>query len=86
MEENKNLASQLDEVGERRRNMTEERENKRKRILKNVAIGVGVAVGIGAGIAGCDYVMDLINVVPPQPIPVGGAMGQWEEVPMQRTA
>jgi hypothetical protein len=88
MEDNKNSMNQLDEKLDektnRHREMTQERIMKRKRILKGVAIGAGIAIGVGAGVAGCSYVMELMNnyTVPTAPIPVGGAMGQWEEVPM----
>jgi len=88
MEEKNEPVDKLDEAGRRHREMTQERIIKRKRILKGVAIGAGVAIGVGAGVAGCNYVMDLMNNYTgplPETFPItpGGAMGQWEEVPMQ---
>ena len=88
MEENKNNMDKLDEEISRHREMTEKRKNKRKKILKYVAIGVVVAAGAGAGLVGCNYIMVLLNDAAANPMPppmiMGGAMGQWEEVPMQR--
>jgi len=85
MEENDGAMGQMDEASDRQREMTEERKERRKRILKGVAVGVGVAAGVGAAVAGCGYVMELLNSPDYFPV-VGGAMGQWEEVPMQRAA
>jgi len=61
--------------------MTEERKNKRKRILKVVAAGAGVAVGVGALVARCNFVTEIIHDY--SDMILGGAMGQWEEIPMQ---
>ena len=88
MEEKNKTTNQLDDVGKRHREMTQERKIKRKRILKGVALGAGIAIGVGAGVAGCSYVMELMNNYTgplPETFPMtpGGAMGQWEEVPMQ---
>jgi len=69
--------SQLDEVSERHRKITEERKSRRKRILKGVGLGIGVAIGI----AGCNYIVYLMSNFA-GPMIAGGAMGQWEEVPM----
>jgi len=90
MEENKNSVNQLDEETKRHREMTQERKNKRKRILTRVAVGVGISVGVGAvvgaivagGSITLKQICDSVNIVPLPPPPVGGAMGQWEEVPM----
>jgi len=79
MEENKNTMSPLDDEARRHREMNKERLDKRKRILKRVAIG---AVGAGA----IAVVVKLIQnkaVELIETVVVGGAMGQWEEVPMQ---
>jgi len=81
MDDKEKTTNQLDE-NERHREMTEERKMKRNRILKGIAIGAGVAIGIGAGVTGCNYVMELIRDYS-QPMMMGGAMGQWEEVPMR---
>ena len=82
MKENEKLTNQPDESKERHREMTEERKNKRNKILKGIAIaGAGAAIGAG-GIAG--YMMWLNNNAPGyiDYMILGGAMGQWEEVPM----
>ena len=76
MEENKNPMNQLGEETKRHREMTEERKNKRKRILIRVAVGIGIATGTAAVLA--RVVLPLIDNY----MVVGGAMGQWEEVPM----
>jgi len=82
MEENKEPMKRLDDLDaeikeiERQREMTEERAKKRKKIL----MGAGIAISVG-GAAVFGYVMWLIYNAP-APMMLGGAMGQWEEIPM----
>lgn len=86
MEENKNAMKKLDDLDDeikrikRHRDMTEGRENKRRRILKGAILGAGIALTTG-GIAGCSYIVWLMNFAPVGV--AGGAMGQWEEIPLQ---
>ena len=84
MDDKEKTTNQFDE-NERHREMTEERKMKRDRILKGIAIGAGVAIGVGAGVVGCNLIMDIVRdyTQPMTPMILGGAMGQWEEVPMQ---
>ena len=86
MEENKNTKSQLDEAPKRHREMTEERKNKRKKILIRAAVGIGVAAAAAATVARVvsPWINNNINnIYYFEQLVVGGAMGQWEEIPMQ---
>ena len=87
MDDKDKITNQLDETSNRHREMTDERKMKRKKILKYVAVGTVAAAGVGAGIAGCTGCNYIANLMYETYFPVvGGAMGQWEEVPMQPEA
>ena len=87
MEENKNAVNLLDDVSKRHREMTQERNIKRKRILEHSAAaagGIGVAIGTAAFVARmARAVLPLFEIPIFDQVLVGGAMGQWEEIPLQ---
>ena len=84
MEKNKNTTNQFDDDVNRHREMTEERINRRKK-LKRVAIGLGVTVGTmtASAILWTRVIEPWLNNSYFDQMIMGGAMGQWEEVPMR---
>ena len=83
----------MENMNDRQREMTDERKARRNRIIKRVAIVTGAAVAAGVGgaiildLLSPDTVVDTLeNVIPLIPdndwMICGGAMGQWEEIPM----
>jgi len=79
MEEKEKNPNELNEANGHHREMTEERKLRRKRILKGVVAGTIIVAVAGTGIW---FIAEVFRSAVQSSV-VGGAMGQWEEIPMQ---